>query len=98
MGRVFFGTAGQRILFIWQLYRQINKDGGQGARQGVAEDAARLGVNVGAACLLQVYCNKHDGPMFTTGRNTIRPLLNERYRKLLCGSGEPVTAWLDGEP
>ena len=41
----FFGTAGQRILLFWQPYRQNNKGAGQGARQGVAVDASRLGVN-----------------------------------------------------
>jgi hypothetical protein len=43
----FFGTAGQRNLLFWQPYRQNNKGAGQGARQGVAVDAARLVVNEG---------------------------------------------------
>ena len=79
---------------IFESFRKNNKGTGQGARQGVAMDAARLVVNVGAACLLRSYCNKHDGPMFTTGRNTIWLLSNERDRKLVRGSGELVTGWL----
>ncbi|OUR86740.1 hypothetical protein A9Q81_27875 [Gammaproteobacteria bacterium 42_54_T18] len=68
----FFGTAGQRILLFWQPYRQNNKGAGQGARQGVAVDAARLVVNEGWRVACGLFCKQHDSPMLATGRNTIR--------------------------